>query len=85
MSIMGGLVSPFQDGLGPHPLEPEKPPACPALNPRVARGMAAETGPKLAAIWGARPPPHPLSLLAEQVLTIETKGSLGRAFVILIS
>ena len=37
--------------------------------PPPARGLAAETGPKSG--------PHQLCLLAEQVLTIETKASLG--------
>ena len=43
-------------------------------------GTGCKNGPRVATCWG--PPPYPLSLLAEQVLTFETKGSLGRAFVI---
>ena len=76
-----GHVSPLEGRFGTHPLEPKKKPAPGAPKSLHSTGIGCKNGPGVATCWGD--PPHtPLSLLAEQVLTIETKGSLGRAFVI---
>ena len=72
-SIIGDTFLHWRVVSGPTRWSPKKTPPGPPLNPCIARGLAAKTGPV--------PPPYPLSLLAEQVLTFETKGSLGRAFV----
>ena len=66
----GGLVSPFKDGLGPHPLEPKKGPGMPS--PKSPHSMP-KPNPNWQQFGG--PPPQ----------TIEMKGFLGRAFVIINS
>ena len=74
-----GHVSPLEGRFGTHPLEPKKGPARGTPKSLHSMGISCKNGPTC---WGGSPPPYPLSLLAEQVLTFETKASLGRAFVI---
>ena len=77
-----GHVSPLEGRFGTHPLEPKKGPARATPKSLHSTGIGCKNGPRSGHLLGRVPPPYPLSLLAEQVLTFETKGSLGRAFVI---
>ena len=79
-SIIGDTFLHWRVVSGPTRWSPKKAPRPGTPKSLHSTGIGCKNGPGVATCWGG-PPPIPPKPPGRQVLTFETKGSLGRAFV----